>query len=199
MILGGCQDIKKKHPDFPKWGWWEEKETPTSQPTSAPASSQKVDQTTKATRPIGPTDTPEDSPLPPASEVSAEKQPTGPTPVEPTPLPEQPNHRSEVWKHVSKLRNLEEYPPDEKNKMIAYVEENLQEWYKPMDVTPPDMSKSDWVHVMVWDFMPPVDFQKAAANWKKIAENENVKFPEVLTRRKLMKFVREMLDRIPKK
>ena len=197
IVLGGCQDFKKKHPDFPNWGWWDKKQTPTTQPTSASAPQQDTDQTAK---PADNVDTPKDfaTPTPEVEKLSdTETPPTGPIPVKPAPLPEPPSHRSEVWKHVSKLRNLEEYSDDEQKKMIVYAQENLQEWYKPLDVASPDMSKSDWVIVMIWDFMPPADFQKAAENWKKIAEAQKVEFPKNLTRRKLMKFVLKMQDRKP--
>ncbi len=187
VMVGGCQDFKQKHPDFPKWGWWEKK-APTTQPVTAPSND--------ASQPLGPVDNPQDSTAP--SDTAADMpatQPVDQPAVKGTPIPEPPNHRSEVWEHVSKLRDLNSYPEDEQKKMIAYAQEHVQDWYKSMDVTSPDMNKPDWVIVMVWDFMPPADFQRAAANWKKIAENENVEFPENLTRRKLMKFVIEMQDR----
>jgi len=206
MILGGCQDFKEKHPDFPKWGWWDKKEAPATKPAIVdPAPPTKTAKDKPAEKPIGlvetpektSEETPEKTSLTPAPKATPETQPAGPTPVKPAAIPEPPNHRSEVWTHVSKLRDMGNYPAEEQKKMITYAQENVQQWYKPMDVTSPDMNKSDWVIVMVWDFMPATDFQMAAANWKKIAEAEKVEFPQNLTRRKLMKFVRKMQDREP--
>ncbi len=174
-MLVGCQDIKKKHPDFPKWGWWEKKNTATTQPTAANPSEAATPQPTK--KPTGP----ETGKVDPQSATD----------------PNSIQHRNKVWLHVNKLRDLDNYSADEQKNMIAHAQENLQSWYEPLDVDPPNMGRSDWVIIMVWDFMPFPEFQRAANNWKRVATIEKVKFPDDLTRRKLMKFVRKMQKRKP--
>lgn len=213
-VLGGCQDFKKKHPDFPKWGWWDKK-TPATQPAKVTDSKPGSKTVRKAKKPPATKPTPTTVPVAdqpkPVMVKPAKPGPTAvPTAGQPKPVmiktattkpsAHQPgDHRARVWRHVSKLRDSSDYPPEEQKKMIAYAQENVHAWYDPMNVISPDMNKPDWVIVMVWDFMPPADFQMAAANWKKLAEAENEKFPDNLTRRKLMKFVRKMQDRNAKK
>lgn len=234
-VLGGCQDFKKKHPDFPKWGWWDKK-TPATQPAKVTDSKPDSKTVRKAKKPPATKPTPTTVPVadqPKPVTIKTAKPGPAPVPVADQPKPVmikpakpgptavpaagQPkpvmiktattkpsahkptDHRERVWRHVSKLRDSSDYPPEEQKKMIAYAQENVHAWYDPMNVISPDMNKPDWVIVMVWDFMPPADFQQAAANWKKMAEAENEKFPDNLTRRKLMKFVRKMQDRNAKK
>ena len=174
--MTGCQNFKKEHPDFPKWGWW--KKHPATQPT-IPPTSQSASQPTTA-----PAGKPAGQPVSQPASGPASRS-TGQAPVD---------HRQEVWRHVARMRDMDSYPPARQKELIAYAQEHLQAWYKPMKVPPPDMTRPDWLIVMIWDFMPPEDFHRAAVNWKKIADDAGEEFPKNITRRGLMKFVQKMQE-----
>ncbi len=182
--LAGCQDFKEKHPDFPKWGWWKKK--PASQPTIQPSTKPAKQPSTKpAKQPASKPSKAQPTQADPKARAVIQAQPIMPAPSD---------HRAKVWQHVAKLRDMDSATQAQQDKLIAHAQKNLQAWYRPMEVPPPDMNKSDWVIVMIWDFMPEDDFQRAAANWKKIAADAGEDFPpqKDITRRKLMKFVRKM-------
>jgi len=203
--LAGCQNFKKDHPDFPKWGWWDKK--PATQPTiqpSKPSTKPSKQPTTKpgkqpTAKPAKAKPTKTDAKAKP-TKTDAKAQPTKADPKARAVMQTQPimpapaDHRARVWQHVAKLRDMDTATQAQQDKMVAHAQKNLQAWYRPMEVPPPDMNKSDWVIVMIWDFMPEDDFQRAAANWKKIAADAGEDFPpqKDITRRKLMKFVRKM-------
>jgi hypothetical protein len=102
-------------------------------------------------------------------------------------------HRARVWQGVSILRDLDELPPQQQDKLMEQARGKLREWYRPMHLTPPDPNDPEWITVLIWDFMPEEDFLRAAENWRRVAQKEKRPFPEQVERRELMRFVRDVL------
>ncbi|MBN1942978.1 MAG: hypothetical protein JW849_06755 [Phycisphaerae bacterium] len=172
FALAGCQahnDFQKKWPEYPKWGWWKHPAKDVPEPAEDASTEEPL-----AEEPPSPQTghTLSDSPA---------EQPQGPTSLE--------EHRATVWQEVAVLRDVEELPPAQQRKLVASARGKLRKWYRPMMVEPPDPDDPQWITVLVWDFMPEEDFETAAENWRRTARQENLPFPEEITRRELMTFI----------
>ncbi|MBS3820212.1 MAG: hypothetical protein GVY16_02695 [Planctomycetes bacterium] len=187
--LTGCktpEQMKAEYPDWPHWGWWENPASASTDadgqtqqasgpsiepPTAGPATAARPDDSTRY-----------DSP----AEASVEASFTKADPLA--------DHRSEVWKTVSLLRDLDARGDEQRAGLLAVARREMPTWYRPMPVDAPDPTEPDWVKVLIWDFMPEKDFKRAVAGWRAIATREEADFPYPATRRRVMTFVENMLD-----
>lgn len=193
-IIGGCEnndmDIRKKYPDWPKWGWWDR-----------PAKTDDVDETKQKKQEdevaVGRPETLDDR-----TDVDAQEAKEG-RPL--TALPDAAmtkeklahrielleSHREKVWRSVSMLREIDSLPLPEQNELRRKILENIDKWYEPMPVSPPNTKEQDWTDVVIWDFMPSPLFMQAVNRWQAIAQKKNLKFPENPNRRELLKYIND--------
>jgi len=162
--FGGCQDPKEKYPDFPQWGWWD--------------------------RPARPAE-PEDSQT---GDAEAEKPSEQTQPKDKLTGQDLEEYREKVWPEVSVLRDTDEMTAEDRDKTLTKARENIAQWYRPMPVDPPDVTKPGWTTIAVWDFMLEEEFVRASNTWRNVAEKQNVEFPNVVTRRNLMQFIKKMVN-----
>jgi len=213
LLLAGCADVQKDYPQFgKKWDWWKypAKKQETSEPSEDDAESGvRKHAGKKADPPFEPsTDPPGTDPksVPEPVLPSAPIAPDDPAPASwapassDSPKPDVPvvsleAHRRAVWKEARQLRDLDRLPPERKRQVLDHARASLGAWYKPMPMTRPDPEKEDWVTMVIWDFMPDEEFDRAAEGWRKIAEQEGVAYPEIPTRRDLPKLIRKIREK----
>lgn len=214
LLALGCADVQKDYPQFgKKWDWW--KYPAKKQATSEPADHAKSGATkhagdeADANRPdeaLGentPTDPRPDDAPPTLSdgeiEPSTSAAPLPPPGTEPSgearPMVSLEDHRSVVWSEARQLRDLDQFPPERKQQVLDHARASLPAWYKPMPMTRPDPEKDDWVTMVIWDFMPDEEFDRAAEGWRKIAGQEGVPYPDIPTRRDLPKLIRQIREK----
>jgi hypothetical protein len=186
-LLAGCktpEQMKAEYPDWPNWGWWD-KPGQSKEAAAAPAPP--------------PASTAE--PLPGDDTLAARGDDAArvDAPAEATIVSFETadlltRHRADAWKTVSMLRDLDARPEAERQQLLDRARAELPAWYQPMPDAAPDPNQPDWVKVLIWDFMPEDDFQRAIEGWRAIARKENMEFPYPATRRKVMAFVETLLD-----
>ena len=104
-------------------------------------------------------------------------------------------HRARIWPKVQMLRDRYKLSPDGQEELIWQATESLGVWYEPIPADPPDVSDPEWITFLIWDFMLESDFRRAVENNRIYADANNIPFPRDITRRGLMKFVREITKR----
>lgn len=201
FIIGGCDnnvdnmDIRHKYPEWPKWGWWEH---PAASETADEDQSKTQDDETLAGRP----ETPEDRDKTESQESQAADEKNL------TPLPDVrmtkeqlarriellEAHRERIWRSVSMLREIDSLPLAEQNELRRKILENLDKWYEPMPMSPPNTKQQDWTDIVIWDFMPTPQFNQAINRWRTIAEKKNLQFPENPTRRELLQYINDYVS-----
>lgn len=178
FVLIGCQtpnDFQKKWPEYPRWGWWNHPAPDAEEPAS-PEPAEESPGSSGEGEAAKPAD--EETPETPASESGATSSLEA--------------HRAAVWEEVAVLRDLDDLPPEQQQKLVESARSRLRQWYRPMDVDPPNPDDPEWITVLVWDFMPEADFQRAAEQWRRTAAEEKWPYPEEITRRELMRFIRKV-------
>lgn len=186
VLAIGCADVKKDYPQFgKKWDWWKypakkSGERPAEADTHSAATPRKHEQPS-APRSDSPTAQPASAP---AATVATPVRAARTVPLE--------QHRREVWAEAKALRDLDRLPPAEAQALLERCEASLPAWYKPMPVTRPDPARPGWTTLVIWDFMPPEEFDRAAEGWRRIAQKEAVPYPDIPTRRDLPKLIREI-------
>jgi len=175
-FLAGCQaqnDFQKKWPEYPKWGWWGHPAKDVPDPAAeTPA---------QPDEPASDAQAQEEAPPADADASASGEQADRPATLD--------DHRAAVWEQVSILRDMEELSPEQQRTLIESARSNLRKWYRPMAVEPPDPDDPQWITILVWDFMPEEDFDRAAENWRQTAQKENLTFPQDVSRRELMEFI----------
>ncbi len=195
-IIGGCDtnnmDVRKQYPDWPKWGWWER---------PAVADDETADESGKKEIADGRPDTE-------AERVELEESGKVKPIRKLTPLPDATitkeqlskkiqfleQHREKVWRSVSMLREIDTLPLSEQNELRRKILENLDQWYEPMPVSPPNTKKPDWTDTVIWDFMPSPMFCDAVNRWETIAQKNNLKFPANPSRRELLQYINDYVE-----
>lgn len=196
-IIGGCDnsnmDIRKQYPQWPNWGWWDH---PAKDDEKVDETKQKKEEDEVA---VGRPETVDDR-----TDVESSK-PADAKEKSITPLPDTTitkeqlaekielleQHREKVWRSVSMLREIDSLPLKEQNELRRKILENIDSWYEPMPILPPNTKEPDWTDVVVWDFMPTPIFSQAMNRWKTIAEKKNLKFPENPSRRDLLQYIND--------
>lgn len=176
LTLAGCQahnDFQKKWPQYPHWGWWKQPAKGVEEPAPPPSAGDDANEDARA----------DDATTDNASPQSLSK---GPTTLE--------EHRADVWEEVAVLRDLDELSPPQQRKLIESARRKRRKWYRPMTVSAPAPDDPQWITILVWDFMPEDDFQSAVENWRRIARQDDIPFPQDITRRELMVFIQKMTD-----
>ena len=95
-------------------------------------------------------------------------------------------HRQKIRPEIKKFMDASD---DEQANMKPVIVGKLSEWYKPLDVSPPDHTKPGWRSILLWDFTPDVDFKRSVKVWKAHAADNGKPFPSPVTRRKLLEFI----------
>jgi hypothetical protein len=174
----GCQD-----PSEINWDWWKQ--------SSATARTEgKEDTGAKLV-------TAEEIEKASEDKTGEETGDKAPDPLPPPPTSreelEMERHRQEVWNRVTVLRDRAELSPDQQKKVIAQARRDMSGWYRPLKIDPPDPDSKDWIHVLVWDFMPEKEFEASARRWVKTAKESGVQVPEPLTRRAMPRLINDCL------
>jgi hypothetical protein len=154
-VVGCGKDFHEKHPTFPAWGWWD-----------APHPAPKDDASAPATQP--------------ADDAMADSTPVDEGPMDYEALDA---YRRQRWPDVQPLQELSSMTPEKRNKTVMHVLANLEQWYRPLPVAMPDVSRKDWTSIVLWDFMPDEEFIPAAERWRGIAASAGVDYPAPPTRR----------------
>lgn len=182
MTAGGCktpEQFQAEYPTWPAWGWWNK---------PAPKAVDEKNLPPVVTGSATPAGTEPTSPTGPAASTGTAST----MPAAPKGLLELAEHREAVWQSVSKLQNIENYTPEEQKSMLQAAQTSLPQWYGPMDVTAPDPTKdSDWVDVLIWDFMPDKQFWAALDAWGAIARKDGAEFPGDMSRRQFRQWIRD--------
>jgi len=84
------------------------------------------------------------------------------------------------------LQEFETAPSaDRQASVLAEAQKKLPQWYAALDVAPPDVHKSGWLKLAVYDLMPDDAFQAAAFTLRQSMERMDSHLPVNLTRREL--------------
>ncbi|HDY66026.1 MAG TPA: hypothetical protein ENH84_07340 [Phycisphaerae bacterium] len=170
VLLGGCGDFRKNdYPKFPRWGWWD---------NPVPKKAKETPGSTAAAPKLQPEDKEETAE---ARFLRAERR-----------MAMLEEHRARIWPKVQMLRDRDKLPFDRQEELLLQATESLDTWYEPIPAEPPDVSDPEGTIVLIWDFMPERQFRRAVENNRLYAETNNIPFPPDITRRGLMKFVREI-------
>lgn len=213
-------ETKAKYPTYPEWGWWDhpadevaladtDKTTPGEtdpiKGSTVKIPAERIEKKPATSPRTGEADTRPDMPT---------SRPDTPTPDSPRPRRDKParakmsekidqvaqqiqaDHRQRVWEEVVALRDMEDLTPLQQKTLTDKAVRNLKQWYAPLPENPPSPLDAEWIDILVWDFMPQRNFEKARARWRNVAKSSGKHFPENMTRRELLNYIQHFLDPI---
>jgi hypothetical protein len=77
--------------------------------------------------------------------------------------------------------------PHERSAIVAHVKRSLPEWYRGLDVDPPDTSEPEWLRMVSFDLTPDEDFKEIVEGTRGYCERTKKPFPKQMTRRGLLR------------